>query len=609
MKKLSFILALICFTTTNSCDTIAKIILSQELSSNDLPNDRATLGECLPEEDETNEEYKPKSSVYQKYRSMEKLDNGKLIPNTLAGLFLHTFNRFQNGALPANEMERSIFQKYESLPKSTQESFACSVNDFNKLAPNAQREFIPADFLLEESLSVQQVQKLFAEEVIARASNSIFNNIECLENESPGLKRDVSEFQGNDDVGFSRFKPIIYKINGLRTAHHLPKPQAPTLRNEELEMKCTFIQQDGSLVQDCSLQTDECTGNSIFVSGTNICLAVPRIAAGESIILEGVNFFSSDGMVQLRSKENADFSRLVQAHVCGDNDSTDETEVEGVADKLLFTVPENFPSGVYSLKVLMPAELNGQEWDISESIFIEVTSASQQNYSIATEKLIANNETNPEWPGSDEVGIKIMTVRFNTDLSVANNGHSNLPLIEFGNVDSGDERDMARLLYDSNNYAVAVGIIGYEIDSRKAFEEEIGSFSEAFMDIVSDLKEILLGFGAIPIYEIFTSNSANPAFWIAAGISAALVTAVISGVAFWMPADLIIEDTLVFSTYDLGRLTSLNGQAFPSNHTAPGGTKVNVKPKEKTINQYKEERTYSGDDSKYTIRFRFNKTN
>ena len=152
--------------------------------------------------------------------------------------------------------------------------------------------------------------------------------------------------------------------------------------------------------------------------------------------------------------------------------------------------------------------------------------------------------------------------------------------------------------------------MGFEIDGEEAFEKQIDGFSDAFVEILKDelefLKDHLKEATAI-------AKKLAAAGWtgaIAAAIAVGVVLAIDLFVALWAPADLIIEDSIGPTTFDLVQLTSVNFPLpLPSEHTTPGGIKVKVTPLEKIPQQYRERREYISDDedSRYQITFRFNR--
>ncbi len=97
--------------------------------------------------------------------------------------------------------------------------------------------------------------------------------------------------------------------------------------------------------------------------------------------------------------------------------------------------------------------------------------------------LNAREETSPASFGSDEVSIRILAIPLLADLTSGTVQEANF---RFGDVDSGEQRDMTRVLFSHQEHiaGVALSIVGFEIDSEDAFKRQIDSFSAAFIDIV-----------------------------------------------------------------------------------------------------------------------------
>jgi hypothetical protein len=112
--------------------------------------------------------------------------------------------------------------------------------------------------------------------------------------------------------------------------------------------------------------------------------------------------------------------------------------------------------------------------------------------------------------------------------------------------------------------------MGFEIDGEDAFQNQIDSFTEAFIDILKDeiafLKDHLKEVGEV-IEKLAEHGLAGA---IAAAIAVAVVLAIDVFVALWAPADLIIEDAIGPTTLDLVELTSVNFPLpLPSEHVTP----------------------------------------
>jgi hypothetical protein len=247
----------------------------------------------------------------------------------------------------------------------------------------------------------------------------------------------------------------------------------------------------------------------------------------------------------------------------------------------------------------------------SDGHFIAVVPSSSARFQIASETLHCINETGSTSIGSDEVGIKILAVPLFPDLTggepqIPNGGEP----LRFDNVDSGDTRGMDHLLFSHQQpiAGAALSILGFEVDSEEAFERQIDSFTEAFIEILKEELNFLAD--KLDIEDLKKLEDLGKKGLIALAIAVAVVLAIDLFVALWAPADLIIEDAIGPTTLDLVELTSINFPLpLPSEHVTPQGIKVKVTPLEKVPQQYRERREYISDDEegRYEIVLRYNR--
>jgi hypothetical protein len=414
---------------------------------------------------------------------------------------------------------------------------------------------------------------------------------------------------------------LICRINGLRTGSFLP-PLAPgEYTPEEVQQQCHVVLEGNQPKLVCEVQTTNCPG---AVSG-GVCLRVQEVEAGQAVLLEGVNFSSVDTKVRLTDVATFTIVRNVDTQVCGD-DETPRTEIINgtevlitdcrVHDQLTFRVPDDLPPGLYEFQVLVPNVGGIPGWgDVlaSDGQRIAVVPSSTARFQIASETLHCVDETSPANFGSDEVGIKILAVPLFPDLTggeaqVPNGGNP----IRLGDVDSGETRGLDHLLFSHQQpiAGAALSIMGFEVDGEEAFKNQINSFTDAFIEILKDQLAFLLDH--LKDVEDIVSKLAAAGLkgLIAGAIAIAVVLAIDVFVALWAPADLIIEDAIGPTTFDLVQLTSVN---FPlplsTEHVTPQGIRVKVTPLEKITHQYREKREYISDDeeSRYEIVLRYNR--
>ncbi len=578
-------------------------------SQGDQPCPRAP-GACVP----LGLGAKPKQS---RRRKLDKLLQNNRVPSALAAAFFHTARRFRSGETAQNPLEARIFSRLNALSPQLRGVLSCAIDSHDELDPGELGRLEDASLTGDpaQAVDANSLAEAFASELVQRAGLQVFADPLGVEEERPGLMRVV---EPGDDVFES---PVnVCKVNGLRTVTFRPPLSLGEYTPAELQQQCTPVLQNGQVVPNCALQTPPCPGNSL----ENVCLRVPEVEAGSAVLVEGVNFFSVDATVELTLQPTASITVGVEAHVVGDIETPLEGDINGqtvlirdchVHDRLTFRVPDTLPPALYSFQVVVPnttgIAIFGQEIR-SAPQFITVVPPSTARFQIATELLGAREETSPASFGSDEVGIKFLTVPLLPDGSTGETQKPNGDQpVRFGDVDSGENRTMNVVLFTHQQpiSAVVVAVLGYEIDSESAFEDQVDSFSEAFVNIVKDqlsfIKEVLSAVGG---YEALKGLGVKGA--IAAAIAAAVLLAVDFFVALWAPADLIIEDTLALTAVDLGQLTSA-GFPLPtqSSFKTPGDIQVNVFPIEKVATQYRERREYVSDeeDSRYEITYRYNR--
>jgi hypothetical protein len=159
---------------------------------------------------------------------------------------------------------------------------------------------------------------------------------------------------------------------------------------------------------------------------------------------------------------------------------------------------------------------------------------------------------------------------------------------------------------------VVVTIMGFEIDSEKAYREQIDSFTDAFLHylkitLAAVAASITAGAFAVGVKDLLKFALSHP---VILAIAAAVVLVVILILAAWAPADLLIEDSLGFTLSDLDALTSADLPVpVIAEFVSQQGIRVKVVPLEKSPTQYRERREYRSDeeDSRYEIVLRYNR--
>jgi hypothetical protein len=575
--------------------------------TDECPPENAT-GACVP----LGLGSKPKQSQSAKF---EKLLNNKVAPSSFAAAFLHTARRFAAGRAPQGELETAMFSKFNSLSPAMKRVMNCTCKSYTSL-PQKYKELFAGSLLqdLNTPVTAETLATAFTSEITATVANTAL--IESLE-ERPGKVR-LFEIPLGEEVFVSQVK--IFKINDLRTVDNIPALRVQDFLPQEFQQVCIPTIVNDHAEWNCSMQEPPCDGHQL----DNVCMRVLQVQSGTSVTLEGSNYFDINAKVRFRIKNSSDNFREVDAFVYGDIDTPETETINGqvkivndsrVHDKIFFTIPADTVPGIYEIFVVVPNTSNipslGQEL-FSGVQYIEVVPPATARFQIATERLWARKETAPQSWGSDEVGIRIITVPILEDLTLL---PEQVNSFRFGDVDSQETRTMDRVIFAQNQNigGVVISVLGHEVDSEDAYTDMITEWTDVFVDLLKEQIKYIIGSSvAMGIIKKLGTGG----FWgyVAIAIAVVIVLAIDLFIALWAPADLIIQDTLAFSTTDLVRLTNINVPAPVADsdktlYKTPDEIKVRLMESSKIANQYKEERGYISDDedSWYNIRFRYNR--
>jgi hypothetical protein len=302
-----------------------------------------------------------------------------------------------------------------------------------------------------------------------------FDDAACAIQEHPGQVRTPPP-----PAASSTLPPVlICRVNNLRTGSFRPRLNPGDYTPQELQQQCRIVLEGNEPKQVCEIQTTNCPGQDAGA----YCLRVQEVEPGQKVTLDGMNFSSVNTKVRLTDVATFTIVRDVDAQVCGDEETPRTEIVNGtevlitdcrVHDRLIFRLPDDLPIGIYDIVVMVPNEAHVPGWgDIlfSDAVrAITVVPPTTARFQIASEKLICDDETSPAFFGSDEVGIKILGVALFPDLTAGdpqtpNGGNP----IRFGDVDSGDTRDMVHLLFSHQQAIIgaALTIMGFEVDGEE----------------------------------------------------------------------------------------------------------------------------------------------
>lgn len=555
---------------------------------------------------------KPKQS---RRRKLEKLASRK-VPSAIGAAFFQTARRFLRGSAPANEFESEAFGRFAAMSPELRGILQCAVDSFGSTPPELRNAGLAPSLTADpdKPLDRATLAAAIVEEIKQRAADTVFGNPQALEEERPGRNRFFDP--GSGEIFFSQLQ--ICRVDDLRTSTFRPQLTIGDYLPAEIQQHCELVLgDDQQITQNCSVQTTNCPGNLLV---GNVCARVVDVANGDAVVLTGVNFMNVDMKVRLRQRAGSAQAE-VDTHVFGDLETQLTEEINGttafvqdcrVKDRATFVVPDDLPPGIYELQLALPNTTGIPSLGpiiLSNIEFINVLPPSTARFQIVAERLHAREETSPASFGSDEVALTILAAALLPD---GTTGPIQRLDRRFEDVDSQEDRNIETVIF-ANGEAIAgmaMSVIGFEVDSERAFREQLRTFSDAFVDFVELVweefrKELISGAGGV-IKALGLLKGA-----IAIAIAAVVAAAIIAVVAYWAPADLIIDDAIGYSVIELAELTNANVPSPGFGHfDSPNGLEINLTPLEKGALTYREFREYVSDeeDSRYEIYFRYNRT-
>lgn len=196
-----------------------------------------------------------------------------------------------------------------------------------------------------------------------------------------------------------------------------------------------------------------------------------RIRPGESVTLEGYNFYDTNLKVKISSETYyKELSGFGEVFVDGDTVTPIDAPYTNVKDKIYFSLPRDIPPGLYNLILELPSPAGGSDYCYSNYRDILVPGPSGEKYTVRAQTIYCEDETNPEsavlWNLQDETffsfivnsGDRIWS--FDTDLHDFDDGTST-PLQPAESVVFGPDNG----LYAEVSTQLEIMVVGYEIDS------------------------------------------------------------------------------------------------------------------------------------------------
>ena len=351
---------------------------------------------------------KPKSSPAAK---LQGLAQRTLVPSVLAASSLQLVRRHLAGKPAANALEQAAFKRLTSLSGAARGTLGCALDRFDALAPEQRKKLFDSSVAqgVDDAVDPAALTRAFGHELVQRASILSFGDPEASEQERPGK---VRVFKPGVEDFFTQVR--ICSVNNLRTQDFIPPISPGGLRPEEIAHVCTTTIVNGSPQVSCVVRTGNCIGGS----SSGVCLEVPRVAAGDGAVLQGVNYFSIEAKVRLTARAPATTTIDLDAHVFGDVDTPVNETIAGevrlindcrVHDRIGVTIPADLPPALYDMQVIVPNITGIPEFGSEiQSNFapIEITPSPTARFQISADTLLCRDETSPAFFGSDEVGLR-----------------------------------------------------------------------------------------------------------------------------------------------------------------------------------------------------------
>ena len=291
----------------------------------------------------------------------------------------------------------------------------------------------------------------------------------------------------------------------------------------------------------------------------------------------------------------------------------------------MFDIPEKtpdglseFPPGLYQIAVRVPNDISytypdgEQPLDFTSNIaYLKVLPMENLAYRIWSDQGHCYDDTNGE-VGSDEIYAKAYTSVFDSAL----NAPQVFPTtsVKWNGADAGNTQYWNWEIFGQPgnpqkiNGVLAIGILGWEVDSEDALNEAITSYDAAFTKFWNIVWTWIDSNSEI-VAAVINGLFANVAWWIALIVVVAvlLVTLIVGLIwAAWAPPDRIILDLITLTETQFYYLTyPLAALPVSSVNSLIPDIIVSAIPESKYSYLFTEERQYkcNSEDSRYGFRF------
>lgn len=536
------------------------------------------------------------------------------IPSVLAASTIHAIRRYVAGASPSNSLEQTMFATLDKMPKRF---LRCTVDGFDSVPPDQRAKLFAPLPAGNDAWDLQQLATDFATEIKQRTALAVLGDPLAADGERPGLNR-LYVPSGED---FTR-QVRICRVNQLRTSNYIPPVPAAERLPAEYQQECTIQIVDGTPESHCELQLEPCPGNLL----DNVCARVIDATQGDTVELEGINYFDVDAKVRLTPKDLSAPARDIDAFVWGDVDTPLNEQVGTetwvirdcrVHDRLTFVIPNDLAANLYTMEVVVPNTTGNPAFGtelVSDAEYLNVLPSPTARYQIMIKKVQAHEETWPTWWGSDEVGLRTIASAMDLSGNLVPPRTTKFPELDGVDFDSGTYRNVDRVVFESENpfLGLVIAVMGHEVDSEWAYNRQVDEWSDYFIHLLEVQKEFLLALitaaGGLASLKVLGWKG-----FLIALIAAGAVVAFDLLLAIWGPADPIIDDLIDLSAVELDQLVSPATPIPPfKSYASQLHIRINVNrtpPPPKLPFQYTELREYlsAGEMSRYELTLQYNR--
>ena len=593
--------------------------------------------------------------------------------DAMVPIVCHIFERYFASIPAGNEVEKHLFNYLDNLQPKSIDVIKSSLAAIKALPADKLRCLFKKRFLdwpIDKPIDTTVMAEAWISEGLSLVNN-ITKPMSGDGSLGPGQIRPwEKEFKGAATGGPLEFEskietapwpwicqvfPFSDKSNvGFRNNDFLP--ELTEIKTQEIDQVCQYSFEPGEpgeeqVIESCQNKqptVDSETGFRYCDGGDkytreNVCLKIPDTGPGQPIRLAGFNFFSSNIMFNLTKVDDPSikYEKRPVSSVLGDQETpvaaNGKTRADCyVQDSIELTIPSLAPNNVgefhpgrYELEIIVPNDINfailpdgtiPAEF-VSNSVLLNIGPNPDINYRIWSDYGHCYEET--DGPGGDEIWL----TAYKSTYAPGAGQNINLQIIKadrdaWGDMDSGEDPDPYSWELFTGKLplggAVAIAILGYEVDDEDEAEERIDNFGDAFGEYMKEFWQSLLASpGVAAIIGVLAKSTV-------AGIIAGIVALVIAIVvmlflAAWAPPDLIAYDLFTLTATDLFNYTDalaplpdrpIAELITPDIYLKYTGRRVDVADPQSADRIYMEERQYRcfPENSEYGIWYKFRRT-